>query len=201
MNAELARTVLLIGLVTCGALVLVLSFMPWVEFTHVFGGDPWFSLKGTELSRMRGAVTLDEALDQASDACTCRNDFGDGYVVAMLGGITFGTGAVALLVRGATRPLVAVGILASIGAFAISGYNAIAIWEGIGRTGEFLSFQELDGEVRPELYSATAAAGLAAILGGAVFATMARRAPEEPLDEDEEIDDGMQLEEVNEAWA
>lgn len=212
MTAELARTLLLIGLATCGAVVILLSFMPWVEFTPEENADipelredPIFSLDGTELSRIRGPVTFDETADQDAPACSCRSDFGDGYLVAILGGVTIAAAGLALFVRGAARSVVLVAMLASVGAFSIAGYNAIAIWEGVGRADLSDQFTNLDGDVMPALYALTALAALGAVLGGAVLATLARPAPEETddieTDDDDMDEDAVQLEEPNETWA
>lgn len=216
MTAELARTLLLIGLATCGAVVILLSFMPWVEFTPepftIAGSSDGasFSLNGTEVSRIQGAVTIQEALDQTAEACSCKRSLGDGYLVAILGGVTIAAAGLALFVRGAARSVVLVAMLASVGAFSIAGYNAIAIWEGVGRADLSDQFTNLDGDVMPALYALTALAALGAVLGGAVLATLARPAPEAPpeetddieTDDDDDMDeDAVQLEEPNETWA
>lgn len=187
MTAELARTLLLIGLSTCAAFVVVLSFFPWVDFAPEVNptlipapaAETIFSLDGTELSRIRGAMTIEETADQESDACSCRNDFGDGYIVAVLGIVAFAGAAGSLYLRSGARSLVLVATGAAVAAFAIAGYNGIAVWEGVGRSIQAEQLMNLDGSVRAELYALTALAGLAAVLGGAVLATTVRPAPEE----------------------
>lgn len=204
MTAELTRTLLLIGLVTCAAFVGVLAFFPWVDFTPEPLGNtlaPFsepFSLNGTELSRVQGAVTLDQAADQVGEACSCKRSFGDGYVVAVLAAITFALGCAALYFRSSARALVFGAMIVAVVTFVLAGYNAIAIWEGVGRSHEEAFLVNLDGEIRAELYALTALAGVAAVLGGAALATTTRPVPE---DEDFEWDDDKpDLEEVN-GWA
>jgi hypothetical protein len=205
LTAELARTLLLIGLATCAAFVVMLSFFPWVDFAPEVNptvsppqtAETIFSLNGTELSRIRGAMTIDETADQESDACSCRSDLGDGYIVAILGLVAFVGACAALYIRSGARSLVLVATLAIIGAFTIAGYNAIAVWEGVGRSFDTEHLMNLDGSVRTELYVLTAIAGLAAILGGAVLATTMRTVPAE---DDSDWDDTTGLEEQG-GWA
>jgi hypothetical protein len=205
LTAELARTLLLIGLATCAAFVVMLSFFPWVDFAPEVNptvsppqtAETIFSLNGTELSRIRGAMTIDETADQESDACSCRSDLGDGYIVAILGLVAFVGACAALYIRSGARSLVFVATLAIIGAFTIAGYNAIAVWEGVGRSFDTEHLMNLDGSVRTELYVLTAIAGLAAILGGAVLATTMRTVPAE---DDSDWDDTTGLEEQG-GWA
>lgn len=204
MTAELTRTLLLIGLATCAAFVALLSFFPWVDFTpDPTGNSPGpasrpFSLNGTELSRIRGAVTIEQASDQMSEACSCKNEIGDGYLVAIVGAVTFAGACAALYFRAGARTLVLVAMTAALAAFAIGGYNAIAIWEGVGRSHDTAAFSNLDGSVRLELYALTALAAAAAVLGGAALATTTRTMP---TDDDQDWDDGTpELEEVS-GWA
>jgi hypothetical protein len=205
LTAELARTLLLIGLATCAAFVVMLSFFPWVDFAPEVNptvsppqtAETIFSLNGTELSRIRGAMTIDETAEQESDACSCRSDLGDGYIVAILGLVAFVGACAALYIRSGARSLVLVATLAIIGAFTIAGYNAIAVWEGVGRSFDTEHLMNLDGSVRTELYVLTAIAGLAAILGGAVLATTMRTVPAE---DDSDWDDTTGLEEQG-GWA
>jgi len=206
LNAELVRTLLLIGLATCASFVVVLSFFPWVDFAPEVNPtvsppqttETIFSLDGTELSRIRGATTIDETANQESDACSCRSDLGDGYIVALLGSVAFVGASAALYIRSGARSLVLVATLAVVGAFTIAGYNAIALWEGVGRSLQTERLMNLDGSVRTELYALTAIAGLAAVLGGAVLATTMRTAPEE--DDSDWDENSRELEEQG-GWA
>jgi hypothetical protein len=206
LTAELARTLLLIGLATCAAFVVMLSFFPWVDFAPepdpniqpVQGEETIFSLNGTQLSRIRGAMTIDETAEQESNACSCRSDLGDGYIVAIFGVVAFVGACLALYIRSGARSLVLAATLAVIGAFTIAGYNAIAVWEGVGRSFDTDHLMNLDGSVRTELYVLTATAGLAAILGGAVLATTTRAVPVD--DESDWDDETSELEEQG-GWA
>lgn len=204
MTAELTRTLLLIGLATCAAFVAILAFFPWVDFTPDPLSDPLapagrpFSLTGTELSRIRGAVTIEEASNQMGEACSCKNEFGDGYLVAIVGAIAFAGASAALYFRAGARTLVLVSMVAALGAFAVGGYNAIAIWEGVGRSHREAAISNLDGTVRLELYALTAVAAVAAILGGAVLATTIGPAPDE--DEYAWDDESPEMEEMS-GWA
>lgn len=210
MASQRLRSTILIAIAACALVIVAFSFLHWVDFgradADLFEGGlpPSFSLDGTEISRIQGANSIESATDATVNGCTCRAGFGDGYYVAILGTIVLVMAAAALLTAIDLRLLMAVAIIASLAAFTIAGYNAIADWQGVGRATQMQPLQNLDGEVRAELYLLVAAAGLAAVLGGAVLATAARPAPEYEPDEDETDETNEQSqtpEEVNEAWA
>jgi hypothetical protein len=184
VTGEVARTLLLIGTLACAVLVIALSFLSWVDFRPEANAsipelkrEAIFSLRGTELSRIRGPQSISETNAQVFDACSCRSDFGDGYLTAILGGVAAAAAVGAFLLRHAKRSLIIVAMLAALTAFTIAGYNAIAIWEGVGRSDQGERLMNLDGSVRAELYALTAIAGLAAVLGGAALATTVQPEP------------------------
>jgi hypothetical protein len=180
---NLSKTFLLIAIAMCGAIIVVLSFMNWVDFAaddpFVLGTpleDLSFTLDGTDVSRIQGAIELPEARLQGENACTCRAGFGDGYITAIFGAIVVALASVAILLQSRIRVLTVAAILASLVAFGIAGYNATGVWEGVGGTSGEGAFLNLDGDVRIELFTLTALAALAAVLGAAVIAIDTRDA-------------------------
>ena len=177
LAANLSKTFLLIAIATCGAFIIVLSFMNWVDFAvddHFVVGTPLedlsFTLDGSNVSRIQGAVDLANASDQGENACTCRAGFGDGYVTAIFGAIVVGLASASILLRSPVRVLTMAAILASLVAFGVAGYNATGLWEGVGSTSGDGVFLSLEGEVRLELFALTALAALGAVLGAVVMA-------------------------------
>lgn len=191
--------------------MIAFSFLHWVDFGRSDASlfetvpPPAFSLDGTETSRIQGANSVESATDAAVNGCTCRAGFGDGYYVAILGGIVLLAAAAVVFTRIDVRVLMGVAIVAGLAAFTIAGYNAIADWQGVGRATQSQPLQNLDGSVRAELYLLTAVSGLAAVLGAGLLATMAREPEfeeeEEDLPEGPAEEPAAGTEEVNEAWA
>ncbi len=181
MAENRSQTFLLIAIVICGGFMIVLSFMNWVEFDE---DDPFhadtplaglsFVLDGNDVSRLQGAIELRDARGQGENACTCRADFGDGYLTAILGAIAMATASGAVLIRSRAGTFVVVAILASFATVAIAGYNATGIWEGVGAASGDGAFLNLDGDVTFELFALTALAALSAVLGAVVLMVVAR---------------------------
>jgi len=180
---NLSKTFLLIAIATCGAFIIILSFMNWVDFD---ADDPFargtplenlsFTLDGGDVSRIQGGIEISEASEQGENACTCRAGFGDGYITAIFGAIVVVLASAAILIRSRVRVLTIGAILASLVVFGVAGYNATGIWEGVGSTSGDGVFLNLDGDVRIELFTLTTLAALSAVLGAAVVAIDTREA-------------------------
>lgn len=211
MSMTDARQMLLLGIAACAVFLIVLSFLPWVEFITApvepgILGDlrPQisFSLDGTELSRLRG-TDYDQPADilgQETNPCTCRVSFGDGYVVAAFGLALLGVAGAGLFLPLATRFVAVLAMAISLVALLVSGYNATGDWMGVGARTLDDTFVNLDGTVQPALWALVAVSALAAVLGAAIWSL--ERAAEREADEyeyDEEPEDTMT--ERAEGWA
>jgi hypothetical protein len=164
-----------------GLLMIALSFANWVDFepetdTQEDGPNFSFSLDGTDLSRVRGPDYEQPAdiLGQTEYPCSCRVGFGDGYLLMGLGGVIAAAAVVGAAVRLAMRPAAGSIVIASLLAFAIAGYNATGLWEGVGARTLEDTFVNLDGDVRLELVVLTAIAALPAVLASAVWSIFPR---------------------------
>jgi hypothetical protein len=185
LGANRSQTFLLITIALCGALIVLLSFLPWVNFDE---DDPFvagtslaglsFTLDGTDVSRLQGAIDLPDARTQGENACTCRADFGDGYLTAIFGAITLATAAGAVVIRSRMGVFVAGAILASLASVALGGYNATGIWEGVGAHVGSGAFLNMDGDVTFGLFALTALSALASVLGAVVLMIAVREARE-----------------------
>jgi hypothetical protein len=201
------RAPLLAALLAAGALMIALSFLPWVNFRtqaeDVSFGFPEvsFSIDGSQLSRLRGPGYNQPAdiAGQEVNPCTCRVKTGDGYIVAVLGAVVLAAAALGLALPRMSMPVIVTVIGASLPAFAVAGYNATGIWQGVGAASLEDVFVKLEGSVRLELLALTAVAGLAAIGGAALWSLEALRGAE-PLGPGRRDSGGRETEEI-ERWA
>ncbi|MFQ5471603.1 MAG: hypothetical protein ACE5FA_01790, partial [Dehalococcoidia bacterium] len=158
MAENLSKTFLLTAIAACGVLIVAFSFLPWVNFDSgpllledSLERSISFSLSGTEISRLQGG-----SLGRVGDGCTCKVDFGDGYITAIFGAVVAVAASAAILLRSRGRFLTIPAILASLVAFGMAGYNATGIWEGVGLSNITRgSSVNLDGDVRLELFTLT----------------------------------------------
>ncbi|MEX0682643.1 MAG: hypothetical protein WD904_03910 [Dehalococcoidia bacterium] len=199
------RSYVLLTVTACAGVMAVLALMNWVEFesNDMAPADHSFSVRGTDLSRVRGDDYEQPAdiLKHGEPLCSCRVSFGDGYVVAGLALLVLAAAGAGVFLTGYDRSVAILISAASVGAFAIAGYNALGKWQAIGATGVDGAPILLHGTIRPELIALTALSGLTAVLG-AVLWTLAAAWDEGYDGEDEEPEDidDMMLERVN-GWA
>ena len=169
---------LLLAIGGAAVLIIALSFLPWVRFdAPLITGGPLgddsfaFNVPGTNLSRLRGADYFNPSQIAADerDICSCRADFGDGYLTAALGAIVLLAAAAGLL--GLLRAqLTAVATLAaSLGALFLAGYSAVTKWVAAGAPIGDYPLTLMDGDVQPALYALTVIAALCAMLAAALW--------------------------------
>jgi hypothetical protein len=190
------HTGIIVALAACGVLVVVLSFLPWVSFEGedlVNSGTFEFGVPGTELSRLRGPDYYQPAdiADQTTDVCTCRAEFGDGYITAILGGLIVVAAVLAVAVRGNARIAPVLAIAASLTAFALAGYNAAGEWQAVGAQTQDDPFVEMTGTVLPALYLLTALAAASAVLGAVLWWAHSQETEDEEEYTDFEDESGL----------
>ena len=200
------RRQLIIGLAVCGALISLLSFAPWVRFHSISDelttpGAPQASVRvrGTHISRLRDKESLDRTDVQDVDGwCSCYVSVGDGYLTALLG-VLLMAAAAAAYVGGRDRPAAMVGVVASMGALAVAGFNGIASWQAYVWT-NLQALEITDGAVQAWLWLLVAAAAVAAVLAGLLWGAGAEEVHEEMLAEEEEEEWEEIAEETEEFW-
>jgi hypothetical protein len=199
LTENLSKTFLLTAIAACGVLIIVFSFLPWVNFEsgpqllkNPLERTISFSLSGTEISRLQGA-----SLGRVGDDCTCKVDFGDGYITAVLGAVVAAAASAAILLRSRGRFLTIPTILASLVTFGMAGYNATGLWKGVTFAGGDLTrvTVNLDGDVRIELFTLTLLAVLAAVLAAVALAIDTRDAQALAAEEMEAEEEALEGEE------
>lgn len=204
---EKSRTITMLALAVCGALMVILSFFPWLTFSSIdYGGlDEGYlpgtsiSINGTETSRLRDIETIDANTIQEVDKwCSCRVSFGDGYLVAALGAVVVASSAFTFLSNrsGAAGSMATV---ASGAALIVAGYNAMADWQAFAWTEERQT-EVLDGAVTPFLWALVALSAAATVLGAALWSMARLEGAGEPLDDEYDEADYEIPERLN-AWA
>ncbi len=203
---ETSRAVAIALLAACGALMMLLSFLPWISFSSFesdfldgdFLPDTSISITGTETSRLRDIETIErDTIKEVDQWCSCRVSFGDGYLVAALGFAVMGTAALAFL-SGRSGPAGSIATVASGIALTVAAYNAMADWRAFAWTDERQT-EVLDGAVTPFLWALVAVCAAATVLGTALW-SMARLEGDEDMAFEE--DDGeYELPERLNAWA
>jgi hypothetical protein len=196
---ERLRIRLFAGLAACGLLMIGLSFLPWVRFHSLtFAGDtaPPVSVtfSGAHISRWRDLNSVGRNDVQSVNGwCSCDVSLGDGYLTAGLGLAVF---VVALggWLTGRDRAAAMAGIVASISALGLAGFDAIAKWSAyIWTTAQDL--EVANGRIQLGLIALVAACIVAALLSGAIwsFATVERLVDEELMEQE----GGMTDDEMN----
>jgi hypothetical protein len=177
--------------------MIALSFLPWVSFEGddlVNDGTFSFGVSGTELSRLRGPDYYQPAdiADQQTDVCTCRTDFGDGYLTAALGAVVAIAAVVGLVLSARRRVASLVAIGASLGAFIVAGYNAAGEWQAIGAAAQDDPFVEMTGSVEPALIALTGIAAISAVLGSILLWMELQQADIEYEEDDEQTEETLE---------
>jgi hypothetical protein len=201
---ERARIVLFMGIAGSGLLIFALSFLPWLHFQSEglegSGLGVSIHLAGTETSRLRDLEVINIDTVQEEDGwCSCRVDFGDGFLTAGLGILIVAGAGLALLWRRYV-PGAAAAVTGGLLALAVGGFNAIADWQALAWT-EGRHLEAVSGSVQPALLVLVIIAGVASVIS---VVTLVLPSPER-LDseyEDELPDEGDYLaKEGIEAWA
>jgi hypothetical protein len=195
---ERTHTGLLLALGACGALMILLSALPWITFTSIDYADGLdfvtlpdtsISISGLETSRLRDTETIDRGTIQEVDEwCSCRVGFGDGYLVAGLGLGIIAAAAIGYLSWRLRFAGMAAMAFATIALF-IAGYNALGDWGAFAWTPERQT-EVLEGEITPFLWALVAVSAAAAVLGGVLW-SLAPAEIEEPEFEwdDQDLED------------
>ncbi len=191
---ERLRFRLFAGLAVCGLLMIGTSFLPWVRFESLaVPGDtaPLASvtLSGAHISRWRDLNSVGRNDVQTVNGwCSCDVSLGDGYLTAGLG-LAVLVVALGGWLTGRDRAAAMAGIVASISALGLAGFDAIAKWSAyIWTTAQDL--EVANGRIQLGLIGLVAACVFAALFSGAIWgvATLERLADEEIMErEDEEM--------------
>jgi hypothetical protein len=193
---ETSRTALIALLAICGVLIVVLSFLPWLSFSSIdtdslepqIFPDTSIDIAGTETSRLRDIETIErDTIQEVDEWCSCRVDFGDGYVTAIFGLVITAAAGLAWF-AGRTGPAASIATVASAITLAIAAYNAFGEWNAFAWTEERHT-EALEGTVTPFLWLLVASAALAMVAGVALW-TIARQEIEDEFEEDEYDDIG-----------
>ncbi len=177
---ERLRFRLFAGLAICGLLMIGTSFLPWVRFHSLtFAGDtaPPVSVtfSGAHISRWRDLNSIGRNDVQTVNGwCSCDVGLGDGYLTAGLGLAVVVVALFGWLTR-RDRAAAMAGIVASISALGLAGFDAIARWSAyIWTTAQDL--EVANGRIQLGLIALVAACVFAAVLSGAIwsFATVER---------------------------
>lgn len=210
---ERARIRLFGAIAVCGLLIIALSFLPWVRFHSealgrenilgVEGPAPEgvsIHLPGTETSRLRDLETIERSSVQEDDGwCSCRVSLGDGYLTAALGVLLIGGAALALFAR-LDRPGAAIGVVASLLALGVAGFNAIADWQALAWT-EAAHLEAVQGTVQPALIVLMFTAALTAIASAVAWSLSAPLPLEDEWDGTADDEGDFLATEGIEAWA
>jgi hypothetical protein len=197
---ERLRIRLFAGLAACGLLMIGTSFLPWVRFHSLtFAGDtaPPVSVtfSGAHISRWRDLSTVGRNdVQNVNGWCSCEVSLGDGYLTAGLG-LAVVIVALGGWLTGRDRAAAMAGIVASISALGLAGFDAIAKWSAyIWTTAQDL--EVANGRIQVGLIALVAACVLAALLSGAIwsFATVERLVDEAIMEREGEA----MIEETNE---
>lgn len=196
MERPRARLIAFAGI--CGAVIILLSFASWIHFSTIdyeeTAGEAInpvsINLNGTETARSRDRENLLAGDVPEEDGwCSCRVDFGDGYVTAALGAFVIIAAAGALATR--RDGVFAIGIIAgSMGALLLAGYNALGKWHAIAWT-RLGQTEFVEGSVEPALWALLLVAAISAVTGAALW-TLARFEEEEDEWDEEFEDEAME---------
>jgi hypothetical protein len=204
---ERLRIRLFAGLAACGLLMIGLSFLPWIRFHSLtFAGDtaPPVSVtfSGAHISRWRDLNSVGRNDVQTVNGwCSCDVGLGDGYLTAGLG-LAVVVVALGGWLTGRDRAAAMAGIVASISALGLAGFDAIAKWSAyIWTTAQNL--EVANGRIQLGLIALVVACIFAALFSGAIwsFATVERLLDEEIMEREGE---DMTNDEANEGtgqWA
>jgi hypothetical protein len=204
---ERSRNLIMLTLASCGVLMVILSFLPWVTFSSIdYGGldgdylpGTSISVTGTEISRLRDTETIGtNTIQEVDEWCSCRVSLGDGYLVAALGSVVVAASALAFF-SGRSGAAGSMATVASGSALIMAGYNAMADWQAFAWTRERQT-EVLDGAVTPFLWALVALSAAATVLGGALW-SMARFEGSGELLDDEYDDTDYEIPERLNAWA
>ena len=203
---ERLRIRLFAGLAACGLLMIGTSFLPWVRFHSLtFAGDtaPPVSVtfSGAHISRWRDLDTVGRNdVQNVNGWCSCEVSLGDGYLTAGLG-LAVVVVALGGWQTGRDRAAAMAGIVASISALGLAGFDAIAKWSAyIWTTAQDL--EVANGRIQLGLIALVVACILAALFSGAIwsFATVERLVDEEIMEREGE-DMTEETNEGTESWA
>src|SRR5258708_3508697 len=203
---ERLRLRLFAGLAICGVLMIGASFLPWVRFHSLtFAGDtaPPVSVtfSGAYISRWRDLNSVGRNDVQSVNGwCSCEVSLGDGYLTAGLGLAVVIVALGGCLTR-RDRAAAMAGIVASISALGLAGFDAIAKWSAyIWTTAQDL--EVANGRIQLGLIVLVVACVFAALFSGAIwsFATVERLVDEEIMEREDE-DMSEETNEGTESWA
>lgn len=204
---ERLRFRLFAGLAICGLLMIGTSFLPWIRFHSLtFAGDtaPPVSVtfSGAHISRWRDLSSIGRNDVQTVNGwCSCDVSLGDGYLTAGLG---LAVVVVALFgwLTGRDRAAAMAGIVASISALGLAGFDAIAKWSAyIWTTAQNL--EVANGRIQVGLIALVAASVFAALISGAIWslATVERLVDEAIMEQDGQEMTDDEANEGTEQWA
>jgi hypothetical protein len=203
---ERLRFRLFAGLAVCGLLMIGTSFLPWVRFHSLtFAGDTAppasVTFSGAHISRWRDLNSVGRNDVQTVNGwCSCDVTLGDGYLTAALG-LAVVVVALGGWLTGRDRAAAMAGIVASISALGLAGFDAIARWSAyIWTTAQDL--EVANGRIQVGLIALVAACVFAALLSGAIwsFATV-ERLVDEAIMEREDEDMSEETNDGTESWA
>ena len=190
------------GLAVCGLLVIVLSFLPWVQFhSGTFEGDTGekvtLTLSGTHTSRWRDLDRIGRNDAKEEDGwCSCYVSAGDGFLTAGLGAMLVAIAAFGWRTE-LDRPASIAGGIVSLGVLGLAGFDAIADWQAIIYT-NLQRLEAVDGSVKPALIALIGAAAVAAVLSGFALGFAWLIDQVEETEEDETITDEESMNEARE---
>ncbi len=192
---ERLRFRLFAGLAVCGLLMIGTSLLPWVRFHSLtFAGDTAppvsVSFSGAHISRWRDLNSIGRNDVQTVNGwCSCDVTLGDGYLTAGLG-LAVVVVALGGWLTGRDRAAAIAGIVASISALGLAGFDAIAKWSAyIWTTAQDL--EVANGRIQLGLIALVAASAFAALVSGAIwsFATVERLVDEAIMEQEGEMTD------------
>jgi hypothetical protein len=194
---ELLRNLLVAGVALCGLAIVILSFLTWVRF-ETPAERVVVETSGIETSVWRDDESINErgAAPRGTGWCSCDAGFGDGYITAALGLALVALASLAALTAFTGRAVLA-GVVVSLAALIVAGFNAFADWSALVSVTEAGTTAPTEGDVQPALYGLVAVSALAAVLcAGALVANWAYEDDEEYDYESEQAAEGTE-----EAWA
>jgi hypothetical protein len=203
---ERLRIRLFAGLAACGLLMIGTSFLPWIRFHSLtFAGDtaPPVSVafSGAQISRWRDLQTVGRNdVRSVNGWCSCEVSLGDGYLTAGLG-LAVVIVALGGWLTGRDRAAAIAGIVASISALGLAGFDAIAKWSAYIWT-PAQDMEVANGRIQLGLIALVVACVFAALFSGSIwsFATVERLVDEAIMEREEEMA-GDEVNEGTESWA
>lgn len=164
-----------------------LAFTPWITFRSAFEpngpGAVEFHVSGARISALRDDEVIDRNdVESRFGWCSCHTSPGDGYIIAVLGGV-IAVAAVAGIFTSSAGWVPPIAVLLGLAAVAVAGYNAFAEdWGALSYQRSSL-LQAVNGTQTVWLYLELGVSVAAGILGALLWGIV--RTKPDDYDEDE----------------